>query len=271
MALTTSMFDAYQIPPHSQHFTQADNGAQQLITLSLRFSIELTPLNLDTLQHWLSTSRLPPSSPTNPLTMRELLASRALHGIKDGVKLLARNRTATPLTHPIHITVSRASASAIKAIEDAGGSVTTRYYTKAAINRVLKGETHPTLSLLSLGGPTGNSTSPTTSSTAGAPSSLQNPHTVASQSSLTSTPPDVRASLLAEMQAYPYRLPDPTGRKDLEYYRDPKHRGYLSWQLRQGQGPSLFFKTPGEVALGREGAKRRMGKKKEGRASESLW
>ena len=41
------------------------------------------------------------------------------------------------------------------------------------------------------------------------------------------------------------RLPDPTSRKDIEYYRDPAHRGYLSYQLEEGQGPSLYFKTPG--------------------------
>ncbi len=40
------------------------------------------------------------------------------------------------------------------------------------------------------------------------------------------------------------RLPDPVSRKAIEYYRDPAHRGYLSYQVGQGQGPSLFFKTP---------------------------
>lgn len=42
---------------------------------------------------------------------------------------------------------------------------------------------------------------------------------------------------------YRYRLSDATSRKDLEYYRDPAHRGYLSYQVDEGQGPSLFFKT----------------------------
>lgn len=44
---------------------------------------------------------------------------------------------------------------------------------------------------------------------------------------------------------FKYRLPDPTSRKDIEYYRDPAHRGYLSYLVGEGQGPSLFFKTPG--------------------------
>lgn len=42
-----------------------------------------------------------------------------------------------------------------------------------------------------------------------------------------------------------YRLPDPTARKALEYYRDPAHRGYLSWTVPEGHSPSLFFKAPG--------------------------
>lgn len=202
--------------------------------------------------------------------MRELLQSRCIHGIKDGIKLLARNRDNTPLTQPIHITVSRASAAAIKAIEDAGGSVTTRYYTKAAIKRVLNGESHPSLSLLSLGGTEAKELGEEAS---GAPSSLQNPHTVAQQVNTSATnTPDIRAALLAEMRAYPYRLPDPTSRKDLEYYRDPKHRGYLSWQVKEGQGPSLFFKTPGEIATGISGARRREHKGKAmGKGDNSLW
>ena len=42
-----------------------------------------------------------------------------------------------------------------------------------------------------------------------------------------------------------YRLPDPTSRKDIEYYRDPAKRGYLSHLVPEGHGPSLFYKTPG--------------------------
>ena len=43
---------------------------------------------------------------------------------------------------------------------------------------------------------------------------------------------------------FQHRLPDPTSRKDIEYYRDPAHRGYLSHTVEEGQGPSLFFKSP---------------------------
>jgi large subunit ribosomal protein L15 len=48
-------------------------------------------------------------------------------------------------------------------------------------------------------------------------------------------------------QSYRYRLPDATGRKDIEYYRDPAHRGYLAYTLKEGESPSLFFKPPREV------------------------
>ena len=41
-----------------------------------------------------------------------------------------------------------------------------------------------------------------------------------------------------------YRLPDPTSRRDIEYYRDPAKRGYLSHLLKPLEGPSLFFKSP---------------------------
>jgi large subunit ribosomal protein L15 len=46
---------------------------------------------------------------------------------------------------------------------------------------------------------------------------------------------------------YKYRLPDATARKDIEYYRDPAHRGYLAYMVKQGESPSLFFKPPGEA------------------------
>jgi len=127
---------------------------------------------------------------------------------------------------PINIVVSRASATAIAAVEAAGGTVQTRYYTKDSIRRVLLGEIHPTQSLLS------------------SPSS-------------TSTP--TITSLVQEAKAYPKRLPDATSRKDVEYYRDPAHRGYLNHQVMPGQGPSLFFKTPAEIAAG--------GRKKTSKAS----
>jgi large subunit ribosomal protein L15 len=110
------------------------------------------------------------------------------------------------LKSPINIYVSRASGAAIAAVEAAGGTVTTRYYTKPAIIRIRNGLTHPYTSLLS--------------------QATDDSH-----------------------KTFKYRLPDPASRKDIEYYRDPAHRGYLSYQVKEGHSPSLFFKTPGTGAV----------------------
>ena len=40
------------------------------------------------------------------------------------------------------------------------------------------------------------------------------------------------------------RLPDPTSRKMIEYYRDPEHRGYLIHTLEKNEGPSLLHRNP---------------------------
>ncbi|RAL64827.1 hypothetical protein DID88_001423 [Monilinia fructigena] len=147
------------------------------------FSVDMSPINLNRIQEWIDQGRL---DPTRPITLKELADSRCLHGVKDGVKLLARGKE--ELKTPINILVSRASATAIEAVEAIGGTVTTRFYTKPAIKRLL------------------------------AAASAASP--------------------------FSYRLPDPTSRKDIEYYRDPAHRGYLSHQVEEGQGPSLFFRAP---------------------------
>ena len=188
----------------------------------------MSPINLDRIQSWIDQGRLDPSK---PITMKELNDSRCLHGVKDGVKLLARG--AQELRTPINVIVSRASAAAISAIEAAGGSVTTRFYTPFSIRRVLKGQTDPIVSL-------GSS--------------------------------NVNASAQTGDQAkrFQYRLPDPTSRKDMEYYRDPAHRGYLSHLVPEGHGPSLFFKTPG---TGRAPLKKSSGSSRAGAAKgdNKLW
>ncbi|KAL8940069.1 MAG: hypothetical protein Q9211_002455 [Gyalolechia sp. 1 TL-2023] len=186
------------------------------------FAVDMQPLNLERIQAWIEQGRLDPSK---PITVKELNRSRCLHGVKDGVKLLAKG--SEQITSPLNIVVSRASASAIAAIEAAGGSVTTRYYTPFSIKRITRGETDPIHSVQSRipleaqGGPT----------------------------------------------AYPKRLPDPTSRKDIEYYRDPAHRGYLSYQLDKGQGPSLFFKAPGTGKF----AAKRVKKKAASSANNRIW
>ncbi|TAQ84263.1 hypothetical protein B7494_g7415 [Chlorociboria aeruginascens] len=173
------------------------------------FSVEMSPINLDRIQQWIDQGRL---DPTRPITLKELAESRCLHGIKDGVKLLARGKEA--LKTPINILVSRASATAIEAIEAVGGKVTTRYYTKQSIKRLLKGESESSFTPLAM-------------------------------SPIATTPSSILDAVAATAKPFSYRLPDPTSRKDMEYYRDPAHRGYLSHLVEEGHGPSLFFKTPG--------------------------
>ena len=96
------------------------------------FSVEMSPINLNRIQEWINAGRL---DPTQPITMRELNKSNCLHGVKDGVKLLARGKD--ELKTPINIVVSRASAEAIAAVEKLGGTVTTRFYTPFAIRKIM--------------------------------------------------------------------------------------------------------------------------------------
>ena len=60
---------------------------------------------------------------------------------------------------------------------------------------------------------------------------------------------------------YPYRLPDAISRKAIEYYRDEAHRGYLAHTVKEGEGPSLYFRPPNEVAA--RAAAAAAGKKKQ--------
>lgn len=173
----------------------------------------MAPINLNRIQYWINQGRLDPSQ---PITLKELNGSRCIHGVKDGVKLLARGKE--ELTTPINIIVSRASAEAIDTVERLGGTVTTRYYTKFAIKKILRGEMDPINSLQSR-------ISMAPEGEAGAQAAAD--------------------AMLAEKKRFRYRLPDPASRKDLEYYRDSAHRGYLSHTVEDGHGPSLFFRTPG--------------------------
>jgi len=171
-----------------------------------QFAPEMTELNLDRLQKWIDDGRI---DPTKQITPRELYLSGIIgRSFKDGIKLLARGKE--DLKTPIDITVSRASAAAIEAIEKVGGRIITRYYTKEALKRLVKGKSLHTNQPL----PTG---------------------------------PEHVESVLAQVRSadkHYYRLPDPTSREDIEYYRDPAHRGYLSHTLQKGESPSLYFKVP---------------------------
>ncbi len=206
--------------------------------MTISFSVDMAPINLNRIQYWINQGRL---DPTQPITMRELHKSRAIHGVKDGVKLLARGKE--ELNTPINIVVSRASAEAINTIEKLGGSVTTRYYTPFAIKQIMQGGMDPINSLQSR-----IATAPATEEGAKA----------------------VAEAMVEERQRYRYRLPDPVKRKDLEYYRDSAHRGYLSHLVEDGQGPSLFFKTPASGVKDRK-ALRKGGQATSNKSENRLW
>lgn len=182
----------------------------------------MKPLNLYKIQEWVDQGRLDPSK---PITIKELLESRCVSNVTDGVKLLAKG--AEKLTVPLNVIISRASSKAISTIEAAGGSVTTRYYTPFAVKRIMQGKMDPINSLQS----------------------------------------QITAGEEMGRKSFYNRLPDPTSRKDIEYYRDPAHRGYLSHLVPEGHGPSLFFKTPGTGKL----AVRKSTKSRDAVAENRVW
>ncbi|KAF7792172.1 hypothetical protein EIP86_003202 [Pleurotus ostreatoroseus] len=99
------------------------------------------PINLDRIQHWIDQGRLQ-SSPEKPITARELLLSGCIHDAHDGIKLLGDG--AQHLKAPIHVVSSKASKSAIKAVEKLGGYVFCQYYNALALRDCLKGRTDRT-------------------------------------------------------------------------------------------------------------------------------
>lgn len=185
----------------------------------------MSKVNLDSIQDWINQGRLDASKQITP---KELIESGMVGSVKDGIKLLARGWE--HLRQPIDVMVSRASRTAIRAVETAGGKITTRYYTKQAIKRLLSGQSASTERPLPVGD-------------------------------------EQVAAVVAEarQRGFPYRLPDPTSRPEMEYYRDPAHRGYLSHQLAEGESPSLYYRVPPEQKLKPEG------KKEKKTTEETLW
>ncbi|KAI0798111.1 ribosomal protein L15 [Abortiporus biennis] len=99
------------------------------------------PVNLDRIQHWIEQGRLT-SSPDKPITAKELFESGCIHNVHDGIKLLGDG--ASELKSPVHITPSRASKSAIRAVEKLGGSVFCKYYNDLALRDCVDGRTDRT-------------------------------------------------------------------------------------------------------------------------------
>ncbi|KIP03905.1 hypothetical protein PHLGIDRAFT_76858 [Phlebiopsis gigantea 11061_1 CR5-6] len=99
---------------------------------------EYAPVNLDRIQYWIEQGRLT-SSPENPITARELLLSGCVHDVHDGIKLLASG--SEHLKTPIYITPSKASKTAVRAVEKLGGTVFCKYYNPLALRDCVKGRT----------------------------------------------------------------------------------------------------------------------------------
>jgi len=162
-------------------------------------------VRLDRIQERIDAGRIDPSKPITP---KELLDANLVGTLRDGIKVIGSGKEADIRT-PIELVVSRASAGVIQSIEQAGGKVTTRYFTKQSIKALWKGQSICTTTPLPLGA-----------------------------EHVEETLGNARAS------PFRYRLPDPIRREDIEYYRDPAHRGYLSHTLLPGESPSLYFRVP---------------------------
>lgn len=95
-----------------------------------------SPLNLNRLQFFIDSGRL---NPKEPINMYHLWRSGAVGGkIKDGVKLLGTGKSWFQAN--IDIEVSRASKTAIQAIERQGGKITCAHYNRLGLRVLLKPE-----------------------------------------------------------------------------------------------------------------------------------
>lgn len=97
-------------------------------------------VNVGTLQDYIDMGRLPQVAEGKVLTMKDLVTAGVAtsNSIKHGMKLLAKGKER--LQSPVQIEISRASEEAIKAVEQAGGEVTTVHYNRLALRALLKPE-----------------------------------------------------------------------------------------------------------------------------------
>lgn len=100
-----------------------------------KFKVDMDPLNLGRLQYFIDMGRI---NPNETITLKTIQDSGIIGRFKHGVKLLGDG--ASQLKTPINIQVSRASQSAISAIEAAGGTVETVHFNRLALRAELKPE-----------------------------------------------------------------------------------------------------------------------------------
>ena len=95
----------------------------------------LDELNIGRAQKWIENGRLPKDT---TITMKHLYDSGIVGSIKHGVKLLAK--ADEDLAIPVDIEVTRASKSAIRAVENAGGKIRSVYHSRLSLRALLKPE-----------------------------------------------------------------------------------------------------------------------------------
>ncbi|GAA5869825.1 hypothetical protein JCM16303_001809 [Sporobolomyces ruberrimus] len=95
---------------------------------------DLVPLNLERLQHWIDKGLIDPSQ---PITMRELYETRCVHGVHDGVKILGDGAQYLK-SQNLQIEASKASQTAIKAIESLNGTFTARYENRLTLRALIR-------------------------------------------------------------------------------------------------------------------------------------
>ncbi|CDW84215.1 50s ribosomal protein l15 [Stylonychia lemnae] len=97
---------------------------------------EIEILNLGQLAYYISKGFVDASK---TITMKDLVDSRCLSSVKDGVKLLSRGaESLQKLGVPINIEVSNATKSAIEAIKATGGEISVQYRTPLIMRYHLK-------------------------------------------------------------------------------------------------------------------------------------
>jgi len=100
----------------------------------------MVPLNVGTLQDFIDMGRihLPKTDDDPPINMKDLVDAGFVKNsaIKHGIKLLADGKER--VRSPIRIEISRASKSAIDAIEAVGGEVVTVHFNQLALRALLK-------------------------------------------------------------------------------------------------------------------------------------
>ena len=104
-----------------------------------KFATDLSVVNIKDVQLYLDMGRLVAPADGSPITMRDLMRSGLVSRVRDGLKLLG----AGELKSPVHLEVTRASQTAIEAVERAGGSVTTVHYNRLNLRALLKPEAFP--------------------------------------------------------------------------------------------------------------------------------